>query len=110
MAIRAAQNGDAATLGTSTEEWESAIGDQVRALRITANLDQAGLAELAGVSLGAVKAAEQGKGSTLRTLVRLVRALGREEWLDSLAPQPTISPIDVLRSRREPRRRVYRSR
>jgi transcriptional regulator with XRE-family HTH domain len=99
-----------ALFGTSTAEWEATVGEQLRALRIAANLDQAGLADLAGVSLGAVKAAEQGKGSTLRTLVRLTRALGREDWLESLAPQPTISPIDVLRSRREPRKRVYRSR
>jgi transcriptional regulator with XRE-family HTH domain len=110
MAIRAEQKGTMSVLGTSTDEWESTIGTQLRALRIRAQLDQATLADIAGVSIGAVKSAEQGKGSTLRTLVRLARALGREDWLESLAPEPTISPIDVLRSRHEPRRRVYRSR
>jgi transcriptional regulator with XRE-family HTH domain len=95
----------------ATEEWESAFGAQVRSLRITRNLDQSQLAELAGVSLGSVKSLEQGKGSTLRTVVRVARALGREEWLTGFAPRVPISPIDVLRSaRREPRKRVYRAR
>jgi transcriptional regulator with XRE-family HTH domain len=94
-----------------SEEWESAIGAQVRSLRISRDLDQSQLAELAGVSLGSVKSLEQGKGSTLRTVVRVARALGREEWLSGFAPRVPISPIDVLRStRREPRKRVYRAR
>lgn len=94
-----------------TEEWESRFGAQVRALRIARELDQAQLAERAGVSLGSVKSLEQGRGSTLRTVVRVSRALGREEWLTTFAPSVGISPIDVLRSsRREPRKRVYRAR
>ena len=96
---------------SSTEEWEALIGEQVRTLRIAKGLDQAQLAELSGVSLGTVKGIEQGRGSTLRSLVRLTRALDREDWLRGLAPRPTVSPIDVLRtSRTEPRRRVYRAR
>jgi transcriptional regulator with XRE-family HTH domain len=95
----------------STEEWESAFGAQVRALRISHELDQSQLADRAGVSLGSVKSLEQGRGSTLRTVIRVARALGREDWLNGFAPRVPISPIDVLRSsRREPRKRVYRAR
>lgn len=94
-----------------TQEWESAVGAQVRSLRISRALDQAQLAERAGVSLGSVKSLEQGKGSTLKTVIRVARALDREDWLTGFAPRTPISPIDVLRSaRREPRRRVYRAR
>ena len=94
-----------------TEEWEERFGAQVRALRIARALDQAQLAEQAGVSLGSVKSLEQGRGSTLRTIVRVARALGREEWLTAFAPRVAVSPIDVLRSsRHEPRKRVYRAR
>ena len=96
---------------SSTEDWEGLVGEQIRSLRIAKGLDQSQLAELAGVSLGTVKGIEQGRGSTLRSLIRLTRALDREEWLRGLAPRPTVSPIDVLRSSRtEPRRRVYRAR
>ena len=95
----------------TAEDWEASIGDQVRSLRIARGLDQRQLAVLAGASLGAVKGLEQGRGSTVKTVIRVARALGREDWLAGLAPRPIISPIDVLRtSRREPRRRVYRAR
>jgi len=96
---------------SSTEEWEAAVGEQFRSLRLARGLDQAQLAALAGVSLGSVKSLEQGRGSTLKTIVRLARALDREDWLRGLSARPSVSPIDVLRSSRtQPRRRVYRSR
>ena len=96
---------------STTDDWEAVIGEQIRTLRIAKGLDQSQLAELAGVSIGTVKGIEQGRGSSLRSLVRLTRALDREDWLRGLAPRPTVSPIDVLRSSRtEPRRRVYRAR
>ena len=97
-------------MDASTAEIEAHVGEQVRALRIAAGLDQAELARRAGLSLGAVKNLEQGNGSSLRTVVRVVRALGRDDWITSLSPRVGISPIDVLRARREPRKRVYRQR
>ena len=94
----------------STVEMEQSLGEQVRALRIAAGLDQGQLASLAGLSVGSVKNLEQGNGSSLRTVVRVVRALGRDDWLSTLAPRVGVSPIDMLRARREPRKRVYRQR
>jgi transcriptional regulator with XRE-family HTH domain len=95
---------------TATEDWEQSIGDAVRTLRLRAGLSQAQLAERADVSIGSVKGLEQGKGSTLRTVIRLVRALDREDWLEALAPRVTVSPLDLLRSRTEPRQRVRHTR
>jgi transcriptional regulator with XRE-family HTH domain len=94
----------------STEEWESAVGTQFRALRLAAGLDQAGLAERADISIGALRNLERGSGSTLRTLIRVARSLDREAWLQGIAPLPTVSPIEVLRSTKTPRSRVYRPR
>jgi transcriptional regulator with XRE-family HTH domain len=94
-----------------TAEWEQALGEQFRTLRISRGLDQTELAALAGVSLGSVKGLEQATGSSLKTIVRVARALDREDWLRALNPRPTVSPLDVLRSQRTtPRRRVYRKR
>ena len=94
-----------------TAEWEQALGEQFRTLRLSRGLDQAELAALAGISLGSVRGLEQGTGSSLKTIVRVTRALDREDWLRGLAPRPIISPLDVLRSQRTtPRRRVYRKR
>jgi transcriptional regulator with XRE-family HTH domain len=97
----------------TTEEWESVIGAEVRAARIAADLDQSELARRADVSLGAVKNLEAGRGSTLKTLIRVVRAVGRTDWLESLTPPITVSPLAMLSSKRpaaQPRQRVSRRR
>ena len=91
----------------TVEEWEAALGAQIRRVRIGRNLDQAGLATLADVSIGAVSNLERGKGSSLRTLISVLRALGRTEWLESLAPPVGVSPMQMLLSKqRTPRSRV----
>ena len=92
---------------STPEEVEADLGDKLRALRLSRDLDQAGLAARAGVSLSAVRSLEAGRGSTLHTLVRVARALGREEWFASIAPVATINPLTVLR-RAQPRQRAGR--
>ena len=85
----------------TTDEWEAVIGAEVRAARIARPTStRSELAARADISLGAVKNLEAGKGSTLKTLVRVVRALGRTEWLESLTPPITVSPMAMLSSRR----------
>ena len=94
----------------STDEWVARVGVQFRVLRLRAGLDQTALGELAGVSVGAVKHLEQGKGSSLKTIVCISLALKHESWLESLSPTITVSPIDLLRDSGPDRVRVYRAR
>lgn len=95
----------------TTDEWEQRVGEQVRALRLDRGHDQATLGGLADVSVTSIKNLENGRGSSLRTIVRVLRALDATDWLDTLAPTPTVSPIDLLRGAEAvPRRRVSRSR
>lgn len=94
----------------STDEWEARVGAQFRAARISAGLDQAALAARAGTSLGALKNLENGRGSTLKTIVHVARALGLTDWLGSIAPPITVSPIALLRSGTPARSRVYGTR
>jgi len=89
----------------TTGEWEEALGQQLRELRIRQNLDQRRLAEQAGVALNVVKNLEAGKGTTVKSLIKVLRALGRAEWIDSLAPPVSISPMQMLKTKL-PRRRV----
>jgi transcriptional regulator with XRE-family HTH domain len=84
----------------SVHDWETHLGEQVRAARIAAGLDQATVAELADLSVGAVKNLEGGKGSSLKTLIRVLRVLDRTDWLDALAPPITISPLQMLAAKR----------
>ena len=77
------------------EEFEANVGEQIKSLRLKQNIDRATLALRAGCSVSALKNLEYGTGSTLRTLVAIVRALGREDWLRNVAPTATISPLNM---------------
>lgn len=81
------------------EECEAELGRQLRGLRLRQNIDQRQLAQQAGVALNAVKNLEAGKGATLTSLVRVLRALGRADWLRALAPAVSISPLQALKAR-----------
>ena len=100
-------------LARTTEELEVAFGSSIQRLRHTRGLSQRELADRANVSLSALKNLEHGRGSSLTTVVQIVRALERREWLDALAPvEPTFSPMEALRraSAAEQPRRVRPSR
>ena len=75
------------------EELETALGSSLKALRLDRNIDQQSLAAQAGVSTGALKNLENGKGSTLKTLVSVLRALDRADWLTTIAPVASINPL-----------------
>lgn len=91
----------------TVEEWEKLVGEQIRAERITHDLDQTRLAALADVSVGALSNLERGKGSSLKTVVAVLRALGRTDWFEALAPEVVVSPIQMLRAKKKaPRERV----
>ncbi|WP_185204311.1 helix-turn-helix transcriptional regulator [Glaciihabitans sp. INWT7] len=94
----------------TTDEWEARVGEQFRAIRIQQGLDQEALADRASISRGAVQNLESGHGSSLVTIIKVARALGRTEWLDTLDDTGgEISPIEMLRQKRlepKPRQRV----
>jgi transcriptional regulator with XRE-family HTH domain len=82
-----------------SEEFEVGLGQQLRSLRLRQNIDQRQLAARAGVALNVVKRLEAGKGATVGSLVKILRVLGRAEWLNSLAPAVSISPLQMLKTR-----------
>jgi len=90
-------------------ESEAALGAQVRALRLRADLDQRQLAAQAGVALNAVKNIESGRGATLHSFIQVLRVLGKEDWLQTLAPAVSISPLQILKAK-APRQRASRKR
>jgi HipA N-terminal domain len=46
--------------------------------------------------LTAIKNLESGKGASLKTLIKRLRALNRADWLSSIAPVVSISPLQML--------------
>jgi len=91
----------------TTDEWSAELGAQLRQLRLRKQIEQKQLSEMAGVALNAVKNLESGKGATVSSLIKVLRALGRADWLQSLAPPVSISPLQLLKAK-QPRQRVGR--
>jgi len=91
----------------TTSEWLQKIGSQIRSMRMRINIEQATVAAQAGISVTAVKNLESGKGATIRTLIKILRIYNREDWLNTLAPPISISPLQMLtkKSRRQRARR-----
>ena len=87
------------------EQAESNIGASLKTLRLGRNMGQRVLAEQAGVSPRALQSLENGEGSSLHTLVKVLRALGREEWLRTMAPVATVNPMNAVQ-RGVPRQRA----
>ena len=86
------------------------LGERALDLRLRKRLNQSELAELAGVSDRTVRALEQGRGSSVDTLLRIMKALGALDGLNSLfPPAPTVDPMALLKRASLPRR-VYKRR
>ncbi len=78
-------------------QLQTLLGEQMRRLRLTRNLDQRTTAEKAGVSEKSLRNLEAGRGSTVETLLRTLKALDSLDLLQSIAPEPTVNPLELLR-------------
>lgn len=94
----------------SPNELELQLGESIKELRLRKNLDRQTLCERAGVSMNALRHLEAGKGSTVKTLVRIVRALDRQDWFAGIAPKVSINPLHMVRNQTSRQRASKRSR
>lgn len=73
------------------------LGTRLAAARLARNLTQAALADEAGVSKRTVERLESGEvAARLSGLIRVCRALGLGDRLDTWLPAPTPSPLEQL--------------
>lgn len=82
------------------------LGARLARTRIDANLTQARLAEEAGVGKRTIERLEAGRGTDLRMVVRVLRALGLMEGLEALIPAAPQSPMALLRRKGRERKRA----
>ena len=68
----------------TTDEILAALGARLRAQRLAQNLPQRELAQMAGLSLGAMRKLETNGQTSLETLVRVIQALGLTGELENL--------------------------
>lgn len=83
------------------------LGSRLRSARLERNLSQAALAEAAGVGRVTLQRLEEGAtGSSLPSLIKVLRALNLSGGLDSLVPEPVPSPIEEVRRGARQRKRA----
>ena len=87
------------TIRLKTDELETELGQHLRDLRLRQNIAQHQFAERADVAMNVVKNLEGGKGATVTSLIKVLRALGREDWFGTLAPQVSVSPMQMLKDK-----------
>jgi len=91
--------------GMTDKSITEELGDRVKKIRLNKNWTQKDIAEFAGISLKAVQNAEKGS-CTLLNYIKVLRALGLVEVLDSVIPEAsTISPLQLAKMKK-PRQRA----
>ena len=92
----------------SPRELQTELGRRIRQLRLSRNIDQRAAAEKAGVARAALQNLEAGRGSSVQTLLRILKALNYLEGIEILAPQPTVNPLALLKTKTPPQRARHR--
>jgi transcriptional regulator with XRE-family HTH domain len=90
------------------EELQTELGRRIRQLRLFRNIDQRAVAAKAGVARAALQNLEAGRGSSVQTLLRILKALNYLEGIEILAPQPTVNPLALLKTKTPPQRARHR--
>jgi len=90
----------------SDQAIEKEIGQRLKALRLRKNISQQALASAACTHRNVISSLENGKGSTLGTLIAVLRELDSLTELDSFIPEIAISPIELLKTQGKQRKRA----
>jgi transcriptional regulator with XRE-family HTH domain len=85
-------------------EIQEVLGTRIRRIRLSRNADQSMTAAKAGISVKALRNLEAGRGSTVETLIRTLKALDALNGIEMLAPEATVNPMMLLRTHTEPQR------
>ena len=86
------------------KELQITLGERVRRLRLARNADQRATASKAGISEKALRNLEAGRGSTVETLLRTLKALDSLQGMEMLAPEVTVDPLALLHASKPPQR------
>ncbi|HET8769929.1 MAG TPA: helix-turn-helix domain-containing protein [Gemmatimonadaceae bacterium] len=95
------------TPSSTTGEILRELGERLRRLRLQENQSVSDLAERAGVGERTIGRVEAGENTSLESLVKILRALGRLDGFEALLPEPLVSPIQLVENRVRERQRAY---
>ena len=82
------------------------IGNRITRYRLNQDKTQAALAQEAGVSNQTMARVEHGNSVQASSIIRILRALQLVENLDTVIPEPAVSPVQQLKMQGKPRQRA----
>src|SRR5258706_13378318 len=82
------------------------LGIRIQRRRLASNISQLELSRKAGVARKVIQNIESGQSSTVKGLVRTMRALGLIGELDFFLPEQGISPIELAKLKGRERQRA----
>ena len=80
----------------TSDQIEAALCKRLENIRLSHNTTQAQLAREAGVSPRTIGRLENGQGVSVDTFIRVLMALGIQQNLEALLPDPTVRPIERI--------------
>jgi transcriptional regulator with XRE-family HTH domain len=80
----------------TSDQIEAALCKRLENIRLSRNITQIQLADEAGVSPRTIGRLEKGQGVSVDTFLRVMTALGIQQNLEALLPDPTVRPIERI--------------
>jgi transcriptional regulator with XRE-family HTH domain len=90
----------------SDKEIQQELGRRLKRERLNQNITQASLASRINISRRTLVAAEHGEGTTLETLIRILRGLDQLDQLDNFIPIPQLSPLQLAKLKGKERKKA----
>jgi len=84
------------------------IGYRLKQMRLKKNITQDELAKISGLNRATISQLENGRAATLLTLVQVLRAMNKLDLLNILFEVPDISPLEMVRMKKQTRERATR--
>ncbi|MFK7958289.1 MAG: helix-turn-helix domain-containing protein [Lysobacterales bacterium] len=95
----------------SSASVEQALSERIEAIRLRRNITQSRLAREAGVSRSTItRLVQEGKGISLDSFIRILKALQLAQNLEMLLPDTGLNPVEELEKERRPSRQRARAR
>lgn len=79
-----------------SKQLEATLCKRLESIRLSRNITQAQLAVEAGVSPRTIGRFEKGQGVSMDTFIRIMIALGIQQNLETLLPDPSVKPIERI--------------
>lgn len=80
----------------TSDQIETALCGRLESIRLSRNITQIQLAKKAGVAPRTIGRLEKGQGVSFDTFIRILTALGIQQSLEVLLPDPTVRPIERI--------------